>query len=113
MKRKIELNRRLTLERRQRVSDGSGGFVRDWVALGEVWANVQMRSVRVTEVSAGTTALERHRIVVRGAAQGDPQRPVPGQRFVEGSRIYAIESVAEHDSAGMYLLCWTREEVLT
>ncbi|MBR9863093.1 MAG: head-tail adaptor protein [Rhodobacteraceae bacterium] len=113
MVRHVELNRKLTLERRQRVSDGAGGFERNWVALGEVWADVQMRSVRVTEVSAGTTALERHRIIVRGAPQGDPQRPMPGQRFVEGSRIYGIESVTEHDHAGLYLLCWTREEVLT
>lgn len=113
MARPVLLNWRLFLEERQRVSDGAGGFSETWVQLGQLWGEIQTRSVQATEVSAGGTSLERHRILVRGAAEGDPRRPLTGQRFRNGSKAYTIDSVSENDASGMYLLCWTREEVLT
>ena len=113
MTRPVLLNWLLILEERQRVSDGVGGFLETWVQLGQLWGEIQTRSVQATEVSAGTTSLERHRILVRGAAEGDPRRPAAGQRFRNGSKAYSIDSVSENDASASYLLCWTREEVLT
>lgn len=45
------------------------------------------------------------RVTVRAVA-----RPKPGQRFREGSRVFAILAVAERDPAGRYLTCFCREE---
>ena len=56
MARPVLLNWRLFLEERQRVSDGTGGFSETWVQLGQLWGEIQTRSVRATEVSAGGVA---------------------------------------------------------
>ena len=111
--RQVNLNWRLTLEERQRVADGAGGFSDTWVVLGQLWGDVQSRTGLASEVAGGTTSRVRHRIVVRGAAEGAPERPKTGQRFRNGSRIYIIDSVSELDATGIYLVCWTREEVLS
>lgn len=112
MGQEINLNWRLVLQERQRVADGAGGYAETWVDLGTLWGDVQARGVSATEVSAGSTSLVRYRIMVRGASEGDPQRPQVGQRFRNGAKVYTIDSVSENDPNGMYLLCWAREEVL-
>jgi head-tail adaptor len=47
--------------------------------------------------------------MVRGAPVGAPSRPVAGQRFREGARIYPILAVAEADPEGRYLVCHAEE----
>ena len=37
------------------------------------------------------------------------QRPIAGQRFREGARIYPIIAVAEADPEGRYLVCYAEE----
>ena len=105
------LNRLLKLEDRQRVPDGAGGFSELWTELGEVWAEVSVRTGRGTEYGQLPTARTAYRIVVRGAPVGVPSRPVAGQRFREGTRLYQIEAVAERDPEGRYLICFATEEV--
>lgn len=105
------LNRRLVLEASQAVADGAGGQGVIWVTLGTLWAEVTPgagREGQGEEVILGLTAC---RIVVRGAPVGNPRRPVPGQRFAEGTRRFAILAVAEADAAGRHLTCFCREEV--
>lgn len=105
------LNRLLVLEDRQRIPDDAGGFSETWVALGEVWAEVRVRTGRGTEYGLLPTARTAYRIVVRGAPFGVPSRPMAGQRFREGDRLYQIEAVAERDPEGRYLICFATEEV--
>lgn len=107
------LNRALVLEAPQEASDGAGGRVRTWVALGTLWAEVRPgagREAAGEELLVATTAT---RITVRGAPEGSDRRPRPEQRFRDGDRIYLILAVAEADADARYLTCFAREEVAT
>lgn len=107
----IRLNRRLVLERAERVPDGAGGFAESWVEVGTLWADIRARTGR--ERAGGAVGLSEtgYRIVVRAAPHGAPSRPVPGQRLRSASRVFAIEAVAESDPQGRYLTCFATEEV--
>ena len=107
---RVRLHRRLALEAEALTADGAGGFVRAWVARGYVWGEVTPRtgpSVAGEEVHLSRQA---YRITVRGAAPGEPSRPVAGERFRDGSRTFAILAVTESDPSGRYLVCAAREE---
>jgi SPP1 family predicted phage head-tail adaptor len=41
-----KLRHRLTIAENQKVSDGQGGFVSDWVELGKVWADAKPMTPR-------------------------------------------------------------------
>lgn len=105
------LSRRLTLEAAQRAGDGAGGFDETWVALGTLWADVKPRTGRLTRGETGEVSIGGFRIAVRGAPQGHSNRPVPGQRFRMGGRVFRIESVTEEEPAGLYLICECQEEL--
>ncbi|MEM1360143.1 MAG: head-tail adaptor protein [Pseudomonadota bacterium] len=105
------LNRLLTLETPQRVSDGAGGFTQAWVGLGQLWADVRSRTQSETALGENIVARAAHEITVRGAPFGSEARPKHSQRFREGERIYRILSVTEADPSGRYLVCATIEEV--
>lgn len=107
------LNRALTLEAPVRVADGSGGYTESWQALGTVWAEVSARAGRSRDVNGLPLAQVSYRITVRAAPVGAPSRPMPTQRFREGTRLFRIEAVADRDPAGLYLTCHAREEALS
>lgn len=104
------LNRKLVLEDAYRVPDGAGGYDTAWQVLGTLWAEVRPGTGR----SAGENGLPLSRvplkITVRAAPQGAPSRPHAGQRFRDGTRIYAVRAVTEADAAGRYLICQAEEE---
>jgi head-tail adaptor len=104
------LNRQLVLEGSARVNDGAGGFVESWVPLGFVWAEVTARTGRETAQSGAAISRMGFRIVLRGAPVGSLERPEPQQRFRDGTRIYTITAVAEHDPEGRFLICFAEEE---
>ena len=103
------LSRRLVLEGAERVADGSGGYADRWSSRGVLWAEVVAGTGR--EIGVDLVARERVglRIMVRGAPAGAPSRPIAGQRFREGARIYPIIAVAEADREGRYLVCYAEE----
>jgi len=105
-----ELSRALVLEGTQRVADGAGGFAETWTVLGTLWAEVVAGSGRDAAGEDVTLASVPYRITVRGAPFGAPSRPVPGQRFRDGARLFAVLAVTERDAAGQYLTCFAREE---
>ncbi|MCA0848928.1 head-tail adaptor protein [Salipiger thiooxidans] len=105
------LNRRLLLEAPQTVSDGAGGLAETWTLLGTLWGEIRPRSGREALGEAGPVAVGMFRITLRGAPQGAPERPVPGQRLRHGVRIFRVLAVTEREPGGMYLTCETREEV--
>ncbi len=108
---RLRLNRKLILEEASRVSDGAGGFDETWDALGTLWADLRLRTGRETGGEGGSLSNAGYRIVVRAAPQGSPSRPRAGQRFRDGTRIFAITAVGETDGNGQHLTCFAEEEL--
>jgi len=109
----IRLTRALVLEAPQRQGDGAGGFVESWAPLGTLWAEVRARGGRETAGAATPRATVPYVITVRAAPVGAASRPLAGQRFRDGTRIFPILAVADDDPAGRYLSCFAEEEVAT
>ncbi|EPX81942.1 Gene Transfer Agent protein [Salipiger mucosus DSM 16094] len=107
----MHLNRELELVAAQPAPDGAGGFAETWQKIGTLWAEIRPRRGRESKGEAGAVAVGRFRITVRGAPQGASARPVPGQRFRMGARLFRILAVTEREPGGMYLVCETQEEV--
>lgn len=105
------LSRSLVLEAPVHVADGAGGYVRDWQPLGVLWAEVKAGSGRETAAFAVTVSRVPYRVVVRAAPVDAPSRPVAGQRFREGARIFNIHAVAEKGTESRFLTCHVEEEV--
>ncbi len=105
------LSRRLVLEAPQRAADGAGGYVETWTALGTHWAEVKPRTGREARGAAGPVSRAGFRITLRGVPVGHSGRPVPGQRFRMGPRLFRIEAVTEEEPGGLYLICQCEEEV--
>ena len=108
-----KLNRQLLLEDAFRVPDDAGGFSVDWQVLGTLWAQVSPGTGREKATHNLPRSHVPMKILVRAAPVGSPSRPIAGQRFREGTRIYNINAVTEKDEAGRYLLCHAEEEVAT
>ena len=106
-----QLNRSLVLEAPVKLADGAGGYTRNWEPLGVLWAEVKAGVGRERAETAATLSRVPYRINVRAAPYGAPSRPVAGQRFREGSRVFAIYAVAEKDAQAAYLTCFAQEEV--
>jgi SPP1 family predicted phage head-tail adaptor len=52
-----KLDQFITIERRDRTSDGMGGYVEAWVARAEVWANAKAKSGREGLTEGRTSAV--------------------------------------------------------
>jgi len=109
----LTLNRRLVLETQQEVSDGAGGCTTTWAALGTLWGRMAPRAARATNGETGEVSTAGFTVIVRAAPVGQSIRPVPGQRFRIGTRLFAIDAVTEDAPGGFYLRCICSEEVST
>ena len=106
-----QLNRSLVLEGPVKMADGAGGYTRDWETLGVLWAELKAGAGREKAEIAATLSRVPYRITVRAAPYGAPSRPVAGQRFRDGTRVFNIHAVAEQGVHGVYLTCHAEEEV--
>tara|TARA_R110002094_G_scaffold72435_1_gene80744 strand:- start:442 stop:783 length:342 start_codon:yes stop_codon:yes gene_type:complete len=111
MSRAVNLNRQLILETKSSISDGAGGYENSWIAMGTLWGDLTGQRGRGRETSLNDVSVVASKVVVRSAQVGSSMRPQTGQRFREGTRVYAIEAVGEYDQQGLYLTCWVKEEV--
>ncbi|WP_426033502.1 head-tail adaptor protein [Cypionkella sp. TWP1-2-1b2] len=109
----VRLSRKLVLEAPQNVADGAGGFARGWVVLGTLWGEVQPGSGREMAGVEVVLAQVPYKITVRGAPVGNLRRPKPEQRLRDGTRVFTILAVTEHDQDAQYLTCFAREETPT
>lgn len=100
----------LVLETAAREADGSGGYAIRWTPEGTLYAAMRARSGGTGLAEVGPESVVTWAITVRGAPEGDPRRPRPGQRFRMGTRVFQIDSAAEADAAGQWLVCTAREE---
>ncbi len=105
------LNWSLVLEAQTQVPDGAGGYLRDWQPVGTVWAEMKAGTGREKDAFAVTVSRVPYRIVVRSSPNSSPSRPVAGQRFRKGMRVFNIHAVAEKGIDGRYLTCHTEEEI--
>jgi len=109
----FSLSRSLVLEEVTRQPDNAGGYTESWVALGTLFADVRAGFGRERGLEGATLSYVPYRIVVRAAPVGAASRPKAGQRFRGGDRVYRIEAVADRYRDGLYLECFTKEEVLS
>lgn len=105
--------RKLTLEERSQTPDGAGGIAEGWTALGVHWAAIRATGAQERFTGARQSARVTHIATIRAAAEDDPARPKPFQRFREGARTYAIIGVGEADDQRRELTCWLEEGVLS
>ncbi|WP_375262528.1 head-tail adaptor protein [Palleronia sp.] len=108
----IRPTRALVLETRTQVSDGAGGTVAEWAPLGTLWADMRPRTSGLTDGQEVSLSRTLWRIVVRGAPAGAPSRPVAGQRFREGARVFSILTATEDGPQAKWLICQAEEEVV-
>lgn len=94
-----------------RIADGAGGFTSAWQPLGILWAHIKAGTGREAAAFAATVSRVPCKITVRAAPYGTPSRPVAGQRFRDGARLFHINAVAEKDTQAQYLICFAEEEV--
>jgi SPP1 family predicted phage head-tail adaptor len=106
------LNRKLALESPVTTPDGSGGFTESWLLEGTIWADVQPGSGRELAGIEVNVSAVNYFITVRGAEVGSPQRPKPGQRLTEDTRVFQILAVTEADAEARFLKCYALEEVV-
>lgn len=106
-----KLNRSLVLEGPVKMADGAGGYTRNWEPLGVLWAELKAGTGREQAASAATLSRVPYRITVRAAPYGAPSRPVAGQRFRDGTRVFEIYAVAEKGVQAAYLTCHAQEEL--
>ena len=107
------LTSKLVLERLVSVPDGAGGQHESWEALGTVWGEVKPRTGRESVGETGQVSVTGFRIVVRAAPAGHSARPLPDQRFRDGTRVFRINSVTEADPEAQFLICICDEELAT
>ena len=84
------LRDRLTLESASRVDDGGGGATVAWVAVAEVWADVQPISGEERLRHDAVTASLTHQVWLRHRSD-----VVPAMRFRAGTRILDIVAVLD------------------
>lgn len=105
----LRLDRPLVLEAMERAGDGAGGWVETWVPRGTLWAHVRPGAGREAAGMGAAASVQALRIVVRGLPQGHALRPVAGQRFRDGARVFRVLAVTESDGTGRHLLCSAEE----
>lgn len=103
------LSRKLELEALNRTDNGSGGFDSAWVSLGVHWGAVDPGRGRLETGDGHARSRTSSRITIRAVPPTSPSRPVAGQRFRDGTRVFLIRAVADAPDA-RHLICYTDEE---
>ena len=103
------LSRKLDLETLSRVDNGSGGYDSAWVSLGVHWGAVDSGRGRLETGDGYARSRSSYRITIRAVPPKSPSRPIAGQRFRDGTRVFLIRTVADAPDA-RHLFCYTDEE---
>lgn len=92
------LNKRVTIQRSTRVSDGQGGYTETWAAIASVWAAIEpvsgFEKLQAMQLAAPVT----HKITMRF-------RPdfVASDRIAYGNRIFAVKEIINLNEADAFL----------
>lgn len=104
------LNRQMVLESIVRNPDGAGGYIEDWIPLGQLWVEMKIRYGRMDD---GGVSLAKFVFTTRSSPVGAPSRPKPGQRFRAEGQSFLIEAVAEDKDHVGYVRCYATQEVVS
>ncbi len=100
-----QFNRQLSIENQINVPDGFGGYARNYVVEGSVWARL-CPEVTVLEVAADLKSQKStHRVVMRFRSG-----IVAGTRLITGSRTFEVKTVSDPDETRRYLECMVIEK---
>ena len=100
------LRRRAQLEAPTTVPDGAGGEAPGWLHVADHWIALMPVSGEETYEGARATPTITHRILLRCPRT---LRPRADQRFVVGTRAFAIRAVFDRDGRGRFLTCLAEE----
>lgn len=106
------LGRKLELEGRVRSADGSGGFTGGWALLGTHWGAVEPSAGRLERGEDAARSRASYRVTIRAVPEGSTARPMAGQRFRQGARVFAIRAVLDSRDA-RFLTCYVDEEAMS
>lgn len=101
-----KLDRRVQYQTATEEADAFGQMQPTWAAVGTYWASVEAVSGRESRLAEQMQAVVTHTIRIR--YQGDTA-PAPGGRFVEGSRVFHIESALDGAGRNREWVCLCRE----
>lgn len=102
-----DLRHRIEIQQSARTSDGAGGAVLAWTALGEVWAAIWPRNASERFELDRTAGRATHDIWIR--ARGDVR---PEMRIRFGARTFDIHGVIDVEDRGAWLKCVVEEKDL-
>ncbi|MEO0329400.1 MAG: phage head closure protein [Pseudomonadota bacterium] len=98
-------NRQLSIQNINDVSDGCGGFLKQYQVEGSVWAHLCPVAARaLTEAGADKQEIS-HRVIIRYRSGVNP-----GTRFTTGSRHFDVQTVHDPDETHRYLECEVIEQ---
>ena len=99
------LNRQLTLEAPDQTADGAGGLSPSFAAAGTLFAAVDPMGPAERDNSGFAVTGRLFRVTLRWRAG-----ITLAHRFRPGPRVLAIESLADPDETGRFLIAICREE---
>ncbi len=93
-----DLNRRITLQQKTRVSDSMGGFIETWTDVATIWAAIWPTSASEAIQAAQMVMTISHRIRIR-------YRSVlkSSWRVKYGNHYYAVVSIINPNMSNEYL----------
>ena len=102
------LRDRVQIRRRDRVDDGSGGFVTTYFPLATVWARVRALGSRPGQAADGRGSSISHSVVLRYRTD-----IVPGDRLVFGGRALDVVGADDLNGRRAFLSCTCSETSVT
>lgn len=94
-----ELNKRLTLQKRNDTADTAGGFARGWTDVRKIWASVTPGAGSETFITDQRQHVTTHRVVCRYATDIGPDN-----RFLYKGRTLDIDSIINEDEDDRFLV---------
>ena len=99
-----ELTHLLTLQKCEKVADGLGGQLENWVKLRDVWARVNVQSQRETALGDHLTGELNYEVLIRHRDDIEV-----GMRFVFRDQNLDIQSCADLAGDRCFLVCLCQE----
>jgi len=99
-----ELTHLLALQKCEKVADGLGGQLENWVKLRDVWARVSVQSQRETALGDHLTGELNYEVLIRHRDDIEV-----GMRFVFRDQNLDIQSCADLAGDRCFLVCLCQE----
>lgn len=101
------MRRRLSLQEPQRLADAGGGAQESWTTVAMMWGEVRPTIGHEGASEHQVQGRISHEVLIRS-------RPgvLPAMRFLEGGRVYEINSVLEVEGKRRLLKCLCEERKL-